>query len=354
MKKKILHIIESLTVGGAERLLIGMLHDLKDWENHLIILHDPETLKSELPDNVHFTNLHITGWKQVLTRAGEIKKYIRKHKIDIVHSHLYRANIMARLGTPKNTPLINSIHAISSLASYKVRKETLWLEKLTYRKRHHILAVSKEVLKDFDQWVGLKGKGSVLYNFIEDRFFTAPKKSSYRNSSLRLVAVGNLRQQKNYPYLVEAFRYVPEGTTLDIYGEGHMREELQKTIDEHNLNVRLCGIRSDMQNVLHEYDLFVMTSFYEGQPVALLEATVCGLPALLSDVPVLREIGGENAIYVNIGDVHDFAKKISEVNQGKYDLEKMAANEYDAIASFSSQRNYINKLNALYEVDLSS
>lgn len=354
MRKKILHIIESLTVGGAERLLMGMLRDLKDWENHLIILQDPETLKSELPADIFFTNLHITGWMQVFTRAGEIRKYIKAHKIDIVHSHLYRANIMARLATPKPIPLINSIHAISSLASYKVRKETLWLEKLTYRKRHHILAVSNEVLKDFDQWVGLKGKGTVLYNFIEDRFFKAPKKKQYRTEPLKLVAVGNLRHQKNYPYLVEAFRQIPNNVELDIYGEGHMREELQSSIDKYNLNIRLCGIRSDMENVLHEYDLFVMTSFYEGQPVALLEATVCGLPALLSDVPVLREIGGNNAIFVDIKDTKDFARKINDIQNNKYNLEALAKNGYVAIAEFASQKNYIDKLKKIYNSDIGS
>lgn len=352
MRRKILHIIESLTVGGAERLLIGMLRELVDWENHVIILHDPETLRSELPTDIHFTNLQITGWKQVFTRSGEIKKYIRTHKIDIVHSHLYRANIMARLGTPKDVPLINSIHAISSLASYKVRRETLWLEKLTYRKRHHILAVSKEVLKDFDQWVGIKGKGTVLYNFIEDRFFNAPKKKNYPTDQMRLVAVGNLRHQKNYPYLVEAFRHVPAGTQLDIYGEGHMREELQKSIDQYQLKVRLCGIKSDMEKVLHEYDLFVMSSFYEGQPVALLEATVCGLPAILSDVPVLREIGGNNAIYVNISDPTDFGKKINAIRDGKYNLKTMADGAYQSIADFAKQKNYMKQLNRLYETDL--
>ena len=341
-----------MTVGGAEKLLVGMLNNLHGFENHLMLLNGPETLCSEITASCTITNLNIGGWGSLLTSGHKVKKYIRQHQIDLVHSHLYRANILARLGTPADVPLINSIHAISSLASYKIRKETLWLEKLTYRKRHHILAVSNEVLKDFDQWVGLKGKGTVLYNFIEDRFFTAPKKSSYHTDPLRLVAVGNLRQQKNYPYLVEAFRHLTGNVKLDIYGEGHMRDELQQTIDKYKLPIRLLGIRNDMQNVLHEYDLFVMTSFYEGQPVALLEATVCGLPAILSNVPVLKEIGGENALYVNIDDPHDLAKRINEIREARYDLKAMADRAYNTIAEFAKQKNYISKLEALYEADL--
>ena len=176
-------------------MLVGIINKLTDFENHVIILNDPETLRNELPATCKVTNLKVNGWLQLVTKAGKIKSYIRKNKIDIVHSHLYRANIMARLGTPRKTPLINSIHAVSSLASYKVRRETLYLEKLTYRKRHHILAVSREVLNDFDQWVGIKGKGTVLFNFIEDRYFEAPHKTDYKSSQLKLVAVGNLRHQ---------------------------------------------------------------------------------------------------------------------------------------------------------------
>jgi len=352
LAKKVLHIIESLTVGGAERLLVGILHRLTDFENHVIILDGPETLRSELPAGCPVTNLKVSGWLSLFTKAGKIRRYIREQQIDIVHSHLYRANIMARLGTPKKVPLINSIHAISSLASYKVRRETLYLEKLTYRKRHHILAVSKEVLKDFDEWVGIKGKGTVLYNFIEDRFFAAPRKQQFSSGGLKLVAVGNLRHQKNYPYLVEAFKKMPPNVTVDIYGEGHMREELQAVIDTNHLNIRLCGIRNDLDKVLSAYDAFIMTSFYEGQPVALLEATACGLPALLSDVPVLREIGGEHAIYFDLADPGDLVKKTKEVMAGKYDLKRLAEAGYKNIAGFAGMDHYIGALKKIYREDM--
>jgi glycosyltransferase involved in cell wall biosynthesis len=353
MKIKILHIIESMTVGGAEKLLVGIINSLPGFENHVIVLQDPETLRSGLPEYIPFTNLKIRGWLHVFTKAGKIRRYIRKHGINIVHSHLYRANIMARLGTPKDVPLINSIHAISSLASYTIRRETLYLEKLTYRKRHHILAVSKEVLKDFDEWVGIKGKGTVLYNFIEDRFFAAPRKKEYSTNPLRLVAVGNLRHQKNYPYLVEAFKKMPANVLVDIYGEGHMREELQKEIDMHRLNVKLCGVRNDLDKILSSYDAFIMTSFYEGQPVALLEATACGLPALLSDTPVLREIGRDHAIYFNLNDPGDLVNKIKEVIAGKHDLSALAAAGYQAIEEFAKTENYISRLKKIYLTDTS-
>ena len=131
-----------------------------------------------------------------------------------MHAHLYNANILSRLATPKRIPLVNSIHAISSLAAYKLNRLTLYIERLTYRKRHHLVAVSKEVLADFKKYVGIKGPATVLYNFIDEKFFASHPKTEFSKDKLKLVAVGNLRYQKNYPYLVEAFKNMPAGFHL--------------------------------------------------------------------------------------------------------------------------------------------
>ena len=90
-----------------------------------------------------------------------------------------------RLATPRKIPLYNCIQNISSMASYTANRLSLYLEKLTYTKRHHIIAVSKVVLDDFDQWVGLKGRSTVLYNIIGDEFFTASPKLSFSKEKIQ-------------------------------------------------------------------------------------------------------------------------------------------------------------------------
>ena len=205
--KKILHIIDSLGVGGAEKLLTGTINNLSnEYEQHLIILRAPEILYNEIKVPIKFTNLNCTSVSGLFFKIQGVKSYIKKNKIDIVHSHLYEANLLARLATPKSTRLINSIHAISSLASYKVNKLSLQLEKLSYKKRHELIAVSKAVIDDFDKWVGVKGKANVLYNFIDDKYFLAPPKKDYRFEKIKLVAVGNLRWQKKLFFSFESHR----------------------------------------------------------------------------------------------------------------------------------------------------
>ena len=132
--KSVLHIIDTLSVGGAEKLVAGVIDEMKGYNHHLIVLRGPETLREQIKAPYHFVNLQCSSFTQLISKSRIVRKYIRDNKIDIVHSHLYESNLLARLGTPQSVSLINSIHAISSLASYKVNKLSLYLEKLSYKK----------------------------------------------------------------------------------------------------------------------------------------------------------------------------------------------------------------------------
>lgn len=348
MPKKILHIINSMGIGGAEKLLAAVISGLDGYEHHLVVLKEVDSASPVISREHAFLNLGIKNKRSFIRAISKVRRYIKDNRIDIVHSHLYEAIILSRLATPRHIPLFNTIHAISSQAAYDGNRLTLFIEKFTYRRRHHIIAVSQEVLNDFEKHAGLKGPATVLYNFIEERFFAPHPKTGFSSDKLKLVAVGNLRHQKNYPYLLEAFRHLPPQVSLDIYGEGTMQNELQEKINQHNLNIRLCGLEKNLHMILPSYDAFVMSSFFEGQPLSLLEAMASGLPSFLADIPVLREVTGDDAIYFDIKDPQSFGKRVEEVLQGKRDLKTLAANAHRRVNAFAHQDQYFQKLNAIY------
>jgi hypothetical protein len=121
-RKAILHIIDSLGVGGAENILAGIINELTDFNNHLILLMGPETLLPKLKGDFNFKNLHADNLLQIYLKQKEIRRYIKENKIDFVHSHLYLSNIAARLTTPSNIPVYNTIHNVSSLDAYKKKQ----------------------------------------------------------------------------------------------------------------------------------------------------------------------------------------------------------------------------------------
>jgi glycosyltransferase involved in cell wall biosynthesis len=164
-----------------------------------------------------------------------------------------------------------------------------------------------------------------------------------------MIAVGNLKPAKNYSYLVEAFKRMPENIQLDIFGSGPLHKELHTEIEKHNLNIRLCGTREDIYNVLPDYDAFIMSSIYEGQPISLLEAMACGVPAILSDIPVLREATNDNAIFYDLNNISDLVQKVTSIAKGEIDLDYFAKAGFERVKKIADKENYMNRLKTLYQ-----
>jgi glycosyltransferase involved in cell wall biosynthesis len=213
--------------------------------------------------------------------------------------------------------------------------------------RHRLISVSQHALDDFDRHVGLKGTAHVLPNFVNPRFLAGSRVRS-RSSPLRLVAVGNLKPVKNYSLLVKALRGMEDEVELDIYGEGPDRAALERQIASAGAKVRLIGARTDLWNVLPDYDAFVMPSLYEGCPNAAIEAMAVGLPLLLSDIPVMREVSRGNALFFDPHDPAALAGVIQMIAAGEVDAASMGVRGREIVAANHQKEVYLQRLKAIY------
>lgn len=345
----VLHIIDTLDVGGAERLLVGTIQGMPAVKHHVITLADKAKLARELPADCKLISLGFKGKWDAISCIRRIRKYIKDNKVEIVHSHLVLSNIIARLATPSDVPLINSMHTINSTRFYRsLFSAARWIEKATYRERHTLIAVSQVVLDDYRKHIGIKGRAVVLYNFVEDRFFSEHPRKYINNDILRMVAVGTLKPAKNYEFLLNAFRQVPAGVTLSIYGDGPLREALQQMAADIP-SVRFEGSHAHIEQVFEQYDLFVMSSHYEGHPVALMEAASAGMPALVPDIPALKEALGTHGLYFKQENIADFNEKLGQILEGKIDLNSLAVYNWQLAANLARKSVYIEKLFTLYQ-----
>lgn len=344
---KILHVIDSVALGGTENQFLSLLPDLaKDHEIVLVTLrNDDRPNLGQLPVSRRY-KLDFSGPRSLLANAWKLRRIIRRERPDLVRAQLYWSSVAARLAAPRSIPLVFSIHSTMSEDGYLKRREALWLEKLTYRRRHGLISVSKHALEDFDRHVALKGRADVLTNFVNPQFVHEPRDRTIAGS-LRLVAVGNLKAVKNHAYLVEALKGMTE-VELDIFGEGPEREALQQQIASTGANVRLMGVREDMWNVLADYDLFVMPSLYEGCPNAAIEAMAAGLPLLLSDIPVMREVSHGNAMFFDLNDPRSLAGLVKSILRGDVDLTSMSRRGSAIMEANYAKSKYLERLNALY------
>jgi glycosyltransferase involved in cell wall biosynthesis len=187
--------------------------------------------------------------------------------------------------------------------SYDVRARFYTrLDKYMLRWMHAVTAVSQSVRAE----VSGNGRCSVIPNGINvRRFYVSANRDQLRrtigvgDSDFLFGAVGRLVPEKGYDILIASAREIVKqfpNTKFVIVGDGVLREKLEAEVDACHLrqNVILAGARSDIPELLHAMDAFVLSSKSEGMPMAVLEAMASGKPIVATEVgnvPDLLEKG---------------------------------------------------------------
>ena len=135
----------------------------------------------------------------------------------------------------------------------------------------------------------------VIPNYVDTALF-APQQGIERRQG-QVLFIGRLEDQKNVDSLIDAVDGLP-GVTLAIVGDGLHRARLQDIVAQRRLGVTFMGAQphGELPRLLGECSVFVLPSFYEGNPKSLVEAMACGVPVVGTRVPGIREIivHGEN------------------------------------------------------------
>ncbi len=343
-----MHVIDSLARGGAETLLVNVVKNLPQFQHHIILLKNTNEFKEELDQyrNISISGLGSNKVSSLPANVIKLKRAIASYKPDIVHSQLYWSNVIARLATPKAIPFFFTNQSLQGYNTFK-KKWLVVTEKITYKKRHILISVSKAVEEEYNRIIGIKGKHHILFNMADDVFFKGAK-IYHPNSQLRFITVGRLHFQKNQAYLLRAFQHITDGATLDIYGRGPLKKELELLKDQLNLkNVQFKGT-ADLKTLLTEYDVFIMSSLYEGFSLAVVEAMASGLPVFLPDTPVFKEMGGDAAVYINLGDDHSVKNELQKINHTV--LNDLSKKSYERAMLIGNKKNYLGKLLSIYGI----
>jgi glycosyltransferase involved in cell wall biosynthesis len=356
LKPKILHIIFNLGRGGAETMLVNMVKEVEEYDHVILTLFRQNDFGDEVQNaRIVCMDLQLRDLLLFPLVARKLKKIILRESPVLVHTHLYWPTILARMATPLNIPLVTTIHAfVSQLVDFKK-----WYLKKLYRYSYQLrpstmIAVASGALQEYYNFLDLKpGKNHVLYTFVDTAKFTPVEKSISAGTTLKLVTVGALRYQKNHEYLVEALKQLkPEDASVDIYGEGPLRDDIRQKIHAAGVNINLMGQVNNIAARLHNYDLFVMPSFYEGFSLGVLEAMAMKIPLLLADIPSFREQCGETAIYFDLQDPSDLAKKISALKSDPTQLKNKSEAAYRRVIDNFTLPIHLEKLRDIYRSEL--
>lgn len=345
---KILHIIESLRMGGAEMLLVNTIKDLDNYSHVLVVLGEPEDLKNLVQPDTKYYRLDFKGPKNFFGTYLKLKKIVSKEQPDIIHAHLFWAIILGRL-VRKRTKFFFSLHGLIGQRTFRKNIFYRFLEKFTISSSQHMIAVSETVYEDYIKYIPFKGNISVIYNYIPDSFFISKKISYTIGDTLKIVTVGSLKAVKDHKTLIKAVALLQDKYMLDIYGYGETENKLRDLIGKLKSNVFLKGVGNDIQNLLPQYDLFIMSSLSEGHSIALLEAMALGMPLILSDIPSFKEATEDKAVFFRVGDENDLKSKI-ELMRSDILLRQRVAESCNAIANkFAKRDKYLTRIKAIYE-----
>jgi len=308
---RILLVITSLGVGGAERLVTNLADRFVESGHQVWLVHfHGEAELSPTDPRVELVNLHMRRNPMgVLAAMLSFRRLMKKLEPDVVNSHLVHANILTRLlrlvtPIPK---LISSAHNTNEEG-----RGRMLAYRLTDRLADLSTNVSKEAVKAFEQQGALQaGRMMTIHNGIDTNEFTIDESVRRRtrkelriDSSTQLIlAVGRLGDQKDYPNLLRAFADLePRSSKIElaIVGKGPLHQELLSLAQVLGVadRVRFLGIRHDVPALLSAADLFVLSSAWEGFGLVVAEAMACECAAVATDSGGVREVVGDAGFLV--------------------------------------------------------
>ena len=353
MKKiKILFTIGNLDVGGAEKLVINQIKniDKNKFEPYLCTLfpygpHDYSKVFEELK-GVPYTKFVFKGPLDIFNWT-KVYSFLRKEKFDIFCCHLFESNFIIRVVNffVGRKPVFIFEHNIY----WKKQWWKILADRLLLKRTAKIFVDSQAILNFTSSQEKIdQNKFAILpypIELSEKKDFNLVKikeNLGLPQESLVVGSVARFVEQKGLPYLISAAAKVLGSIgRQDVYfllvGYGKMEVELINLVDELKIESRfIIKGAKDIKEILPILDIFVISSLWEGQPIAMLEAMASGCPVVATKVGGIPEILVEekNGLLAEPKDASSLAQQIIKlVNNDKlrYNLGKegrLTASEY--------------------------
>lgn len=327
---KILQLLVTMPVGGAEIMVADIATGLDPGRFEVVTacMGEPGPMGEELQRRGQRVislglDLKRTG---ALGLVRQVRKLLQEIRPDILHTHLYHANLYGRLAALGLglSGVVATVHNIYS----RVKLHRCLANYLLARLADYVLVFSPQVKADvlrYDRVPEARLRmltPGVRLTQLDSRESKDACKKSLGVSGFCLGNVARLEEQKGHEDLLTAVcqvhQQVPDLTLL-LVGEGTREAQLRALAQELGLGqvVRFLGTRRDIPEILPALDVFVMPSRWEGIPLTLLEAMGCGLPVVSTRVGRAPEIirDGENGRLTPVADPESLAWAILELYQ---------------------------------------
>ena len=318
----------TMSEGGAERVVSYLANGFCKKYSVTIVTFYKDEVFYELNQSIRVICIEdITGSKSRIKNFFWLHHYLKKNS-DLLISFLAPFNMFAIMSSWfTKVPVIvadrNDPHKVphNSIARF--------LRNWLYSFSNHLVVQTTDNYNYFPRRI--QRKCSVIYNPIS--LGQAVGKALLSSCEPVIVSVGRLVPQKNFHLLIRAFSIVHKyhsNYRLLILGEGPERGRLEELIKQKGLSewVYLPGKTKTVFDQLSKSELFVLSSYYEGMPNALIEAMCVGLPVIATRVSGVSDLiqNHVNGMIVDIDDVEGLSQAILFLIEHKNEARQMAEN----------------------------
>ena len=360
---KILHIIDNMSMGGAQTILKGIFEN--EITNENIYCYSLRNNKTEVKVNHPNVYSHAGYSKFNIISLFELRTLVHNYNIDVLHCHLAKSmffGFILKLLFFKNIKLIFHEHG-------RIFQNKAWYGQLIKKmqsKADLYIAVSKTTKIRLEN-VGIKkDKIKVLYNFVDlenlnpnilkkyDRM-EQRKNLEINEDDFVIGFAARLVKIKGWNTFIKSARILSNTNTnlkFLIVGEGVDKQKVINLISVLDLKntVQYLGFYPNIQCFYAIIDTLIVPSQFESFGISAIEAQACGVPVIASNVEALNEIikNKNNGLLFEFANETDLAKKIELMYNNENLRLELTKNGLKNVGKYSL-KNYANKLEEIYQ-----
>lgn len=363
-KFNVLQLMTDSKIGGAERVALCLAKGMNKERFNITVccLAGKGPIMEEMEKGgIKAYSLGMAN-KWDFFRALKLISLLKSLNIQILHSHLFHANLLARLiGRLMGVPIIISTEHIMGLEG----RWRLFLNRITCGLVDMFIAVSFAVKEFMIKNIGIKSsKITVVQNGIEYegfQVFDSVKENkisefAFKQDDKIVGTVARIHKQKGHIYLLsaakEVVKEVPEAKFL-IVGDGPLKNDMEKVSVNLGIakNVIFTGFYKDIPGILSILDVFVLPSLWEGLPITILEAMAMKKAVIATDVSGNPEVVADNVtgILIPAKNPHSLAQAIIKLIKDEGLRVKMGEAGYNRVRQFFNVNKMVDETAAIYQ-----
>lgn len=373
---RILHVIYTHGVGGAEKYLKHLLPGLKTYgiDCDLIVVCTPKT-ENTFADYCDMLNslgikttLIVAEKYSIVSTARKVNNYLKETQINILHTHLFHADLMAgvlKTFFNKNVIIISTKHGYQE-------KVLLQYDPVKYKKPNDLYYhITRYILRKIDINVAVSKAMADLYFNLElsnthfpyihhgitfPEFGPPEPDNTYRRANPQLITVGRVEIIKGHHLLIDAMPAILEvfpTTKLLVLGEGSEKANCVEHVKKAGLqdHVEFMGFVQQPYQYISNSDILIQPSFFESFGLVFIEGLALQTPIIAFDVPAGNEIleNDITALLVNKGDSNALAEKIIYLLKNPEVAKQISTNAFEKYKREFTTEAMVKKMATWYK-----